>query len=71
MLPGHVFLLQTAICTGEPSQCFPLKDGLGCVHVLDLIITPLPQVSLHEPKLPQLLHPPSTTEHSSLIWFNF
>ena len=56
----HGFGLQLAVCNELPRHGIPPCFGGGLLHIRLLVLVPLPQVLLHLPYKPQLLHLPST-----------
>jgi len=59
-LPAHGPLLQASVSVLGPVQSAPPPDGGGLVQVRERSLVPSPQVTLHSPNAPQLLHPPLT-----------
>ena len=51
----------------EPEQTAPPFDGLGFVQLLDLDLTPPPQVTLHDVHEDQDVQPPSKVNIQYLI----
>ena len=56
----HGFGLQLFVCTELPRHGSPPLLGVGLLHIRLLAFVPLPQVLLHLPYKPQLLHRPFT-----------
>ena len=42
-------MLHASVCLVCPWQVFPPAEGVGLLHVLDLVLVPLPHVVVQEP----------------------
>ena len=61
-IPGHELALHMCVSVFVPLHVFPPAEGAGLLHILDLVLVPLPHVTVQEPYFPQSLHPPSAVE---------
>ena len=60
----HAFMLHLISCVAAPGHGNPPWLAGGLLHIRILVFWPPPQLRLHLPYWPQLLHPPFTGD----IW---
>jgi len=65
-LPGHAFIKQKLVSSGNPLQSSPPCAGGGLSHVLVRVLVPLPHVTEHVVHVPQIDQPPSTNNMYSI-----